>query len=91
MTLQIDVKDKDNINQGLEEFITGEVLEGENAYYCDRCDKKVRTVKRGCVKRLPNMLIVVLKRFEFNLMTFMRDKLNNDCAFPEHLNMKSYC
>ena len=91
MTLQIDVKDKDNINQGLEEFITGEVLEGENAYYCDRCDKKVRTVKRGCVKHLPNMLIVVLKRFEFNLMTFMREKLNNYCAFPEHLNMKSYC
>jgi ubiquitin carboxyl-terminal hydrolase 9/24 len=44
-------------------MIKGETLDGDNAYYCDRCDKKVSAVKRVCLKKLPNYLIVALKRF----------------------------
>lgn len=44
-------------------MIKGETLDGDNAYHCDRCDKKVSAVKRVCLKKLPNYLIIALKRF----------------------------
>jgi ubiquitin carboxyl-terminal hydrolase 9/24 len=50
----------------LQSFVEGEMLEGENAYLCEKCDKRVSTLKRVCIKRLPNNLILVLKRFEFD-------------------------
>jgi len=45
MTIPIEVKGKKNLQEGLDLFIQGEMLEGDNAYYCDRCDKKVDTLK----------------------------------------------
>jgi len=45
------------------------MLEGDNAYLCAQCDKKVSTLKRICIKKLPNHLILVLKRFEFDFDT----------------------
>lgn len=45
------------------------MLEGDNAYLCEQCEKKVDTLKRVCLKRLPNHLILVLKRFEFDYET----------------------
>ena len=45
------------------------MLEGDNAYYCEKCEKKVSTLKRCCIKRMPNTLFLVLKRFEFDFDT----------------------
>ena len=45
------------------------MLDGENAYYCETCDKKVSALKRVCVKKLPNTLIMVLKRFNIDFDT----------------------
>lgn len=44
-------------------MIEGEILDGENAYYCEACDKKVSALKRISLKKLPNHLIFVLKRY----------------------------
>ena len=53
------------------------MLEGDDAYLCDTCNKKIPTLKRSCVKTLPNILILVLKRFEFNYDTMQKIKLND--------------
>lgn len=66
------------------------MLEGDNAYYCDKCEKKVNTLKRICIKRLPRMLILVLKRFKFDLETMQKIKVNDYCEFPHFLNMEPY-
>ena len=71
-------------------FIQADTLEGENAYFCERCDKKIAAFKRTNVKTLPNILILVLKRFEFNLETFTRYKVNDYCEFPDELDMKEF-
>jgi len=55
--------------ESLQAFTQGEMLEGDNAYLCERCDKKVPTLKRVCIKKLPNILMLVLKRFEFDFDT----------------------
>lgn len=60
-------------------MIKGDMLDGDNAYYCERCDKKVSATKRVCLKKLPNYLMVALKRFEFDYNTMTKLKLNGYC------------
>jgi hypothetical protein len=91
LALSLEIKNKTNIIEALDLFIQGEMLEGDNAYYCERCDKKVDTLKRGCIKKLPNSLIISLKRFEFDLETLSRYKLNSYCEFYDDLDMRDYC
>ena len=90
ITIPLEVKNKKSIIAGLESFVEGEILEGENAYQCDHCDAKVRALRRVCVKHLPNYLIVALRRFEFDFDTMNRHKLNDYCEFPHELDMEPY-
>lgn len=61
--MRLEIIKKNSLKQALTEFIKGEVLEGENAYFCEKCNKKIKAVKRVCVKSLPEVLILTLKRF----------------------------
>ena len=64
--LNVDVRNHHNLIDSLEQYVKGDLLEGANAYHCERCDKKVDTVKRMCVKKLPNVLAIQLKRFDYD-------------------------
>ena len=66
------------------------MLEGENAYFCEKCDKKVDTLKRTSVKKLPRYLIIALKRFEFDLDRMIKVKVNDYYEFPMELNMEPF-
>jgi len=66
------------------------MLEGDNAYACEQCEKKVDTLKRVCLKRLPNHLILVQKRFEFDYENYSKKKLNDYCEFPTELDLEPY-
>ena len=79
LVLILNVKNHKSIYESLSEFVKGETLEGENAYYCEKCEKKVKALKRSSIKNFPNNLIIVLKRFEFNLETmyFKKDKIQS--------------
>ena len=89
-SIQLQVLNKKTITESLKSYIEGELLEGDNAYYCDKCDKKVNTLKRQCIKRLPRILIVVLKRFEFDYENMVKIKVNEYLEFPHQLNMEPY-
>lgn len=90
ITIPVEVKNKNSILEGLESFVSGELLEGENAYQCDHCDSKVRALRRVCIKHLPNFLIIALRRFEFDFDTMRRNKVNDYCEFPFELDMEPY-
>lgn len=66
------------------------MLEGDNAYFCEKCDKKRDTLRRQTIKRLPNTLFLNLKRFEFNYDTMSKVKINDYCEFPTMLDMSKY-
>lgn len=89
-TLPIQVKNQKNLEGGLAEFVSGEVLEGQNAYQCDDCGQKVRAIRRVLINSLPKVLIVTLRRFEFNYDLMKRVKLNDFCEFPTELDMTEY-
>ena len=76
--------------ESLEAFVAGDLLEGDNAFYCDKCDKKVTALKRACIKRLPRTLVMPLKRFEYNFDTMQRNKCNDYCEFPDVIDMEPY-
>ena len=90
LALNLQIKNKKSLEECLDSFVEGEILQGENAYYCDKCDKKVNTLKRTYIKTLPRHLICVLKRFDMNYDKMKRFKVNNYCRFPMRLNMKTY-
>lgn len=69
MAVILQVKNKSSVLDSLKFYVEGEMLEGDNAYYCEKCEKKINTLKRQCIKRMPNILFLVLKRFEFDFDT----------------------
>ena len=90
LAVSLQVKNKNTIQKSLDSFVEGEMLEGENAYHCEKCDKKVSTLKRVCLKKLPNHLILVLKRFDFDFDSMTKMKINDLCEFPMKLNLEAY-
>jgi ubiquitin carboxyl-terminal hydrolase 9/24 len=89
--IQLVVKNKKSIQESLEAYIEGDHLEGDNAYYCDKCEKKRDSLRRQSIKRLPNVLFLMLRRFEFNYDTMTKFKVNDYCSFPMELDMSPYC
>lgn len=56
-------------------FFFVKVLAGDNKFLCAHCDKKRDTLKRTCIARLPNVLILHLKRFEFDMEQMRKVRL----------------
>lgn len=55
-----------NLEASLEQFVHTEIMEGDNAYYCEKCRERRTTVKRTCIKQLPSILVIQLKRFWYD-------------------------
>ena len=66
LSLSLPVKSKKQLEESLKEFVKGDWLEGDNAYFCEKCKEKRDTLKRTCIKTLPPVLVVHLKRFDYD-------------------------
>ncbi len=86
-SISVEIKNKPNLYKSLELYVEGEMLEGENAYFCEECNAKRPTLKRAVLHELPNVLVVHLKRFEFSYETLTHSKLNQYFEFPEQLDV----
>ncbi|KKP04545.1 hypothetical protein THAR02_03371 [Trichoderma harzianum] len=88
--IQCDIHGKSSLQESLQAYVRGEVLEGDNKYKCSSCDRHVDAVKRACLKEVPDNLIFHLKRFDFNLRTQQRSKVNDYFSFPSAIDMRPY-
>ncbi|KAI0386269.1 hypothetical protein F5Y04DRAFT_243745 [Hypomontagnella monticulosa] len=88
--IQCDIKGKAGLEESLQAYVDGEIMEGDNKYKCSDCDRHVDAVKRACLKVIPNNLIFHLKRFDFNLRTLTRSKINDYFPFPTKIDMQPY-
>ncbi|KAK0096487.1 hypothetical protein PV326_005319 [Microctonus aethiopoides] len=88
--ISVDIRNHSNLLDSLEQYVKGELLEGADAYHCDKCNKKVVTVKRLCVKKLPPVLAIQLKRFEYDFERVCAIKFNDYFEFPRDLDMEPY-
>lgn len=82
----VDVKYVNDIRKGMLHFLKEEVLEGENSYKCDRCNRKVKATKKYSLQTAPNVLVVNLKRFDFTYA----GKLTHFVTYPETLCLKNF-
>ncbi|TVY73211.1 Ubiquitin carboxyl-terminal hydrolase [Lachnellula suecica] len=88
--IQCDIKGKSCLQESLQAYVDGEVMEGDNKYKCSTCDRHVDAVKRACLKDIPDNLIFHLKRFDFNLRTLQRSKINDHFSFPDKIDMRPF-
>ncbi|ETK97400.1 hypothetical protein L915_00040 [Phytophthora nicotianae] len=88
--LSVEVSKKRHLAESLELYVQGETLEGENAYFCEREQRKVSATKRVCIKKLPQTLVCHLKRFEFDYDTMEKMKINDFMEFPMEIDMFPY-
>ncbi|XP_023706840.1 probable ubiquitin carboxyl-terminal hydrolase FAF-X isoform X1 [Cryptotermes secundus] len=88
--ISVDIRNHSTLLDSLEQYVKGELLEGADAYHCEKCNKKVVTVKRLCVKKLPPILAIQLKRFEYDFERVCAIKFNDYFEFPRDLDMDPY-
>lgn len=78
-----------SLEEALENYVRPEVLDDDNKYECSGCNKKVRAVKGHIFDKLPEILVIQLNRFTFN-MYGNAVKINDKITFPYVLNMNKY-
>ncbi|XP_065644318.1 ubiquitin carboxyl-terminal hydrolase 9X isoform X4 [Hydra vulgaris] len=88
--INVDVRNHHNLIDSLEQYVKGDLLEGANAYYCERCDKKVDTVKRLCIRKLPKVLAIQLKRFDYDWERDCAVKFNDYFEFPREFDLEPF-
>uniref|UniRef100_A0A8C8SYF0 ubiquitinyl hydrolase 1 n=1 Tax=Pelusios castaneus TaxID=367368 RepID=A0A8C8SYF0_9SAUR len=79
------------LGQCLNLFTKPEVLAPEEAWYCPQCKQHREASKQLMLWRLPNVLIIQLKRFSFRSFIW-RDKINDMVDFPvRSLDLSKFC
>ena len=89
-SITLDIKNHKNLEEALDAYVKGEILEGENKYFVEKYKKKISIKKRNSLKKIGNQIIIHLKRFEFDFYTFQNNKLNDYLKFPMKLNLKKW-
>ncbi|XP_075495361.1 ubiquitin carboxyl-terminal hydrolase 15-like [Primulina tabacum] len=73
----------ESLEDALTQFTSSEDLDGDNMYRCGRCASYVRARKQLSIMEAPNILTIVLKRFQEGNY----GKINKCIRFPEMLDM----
>lgn len=73
----------ESLEDALTQFTATEDLDGENMYRCGRCATYVRARKQLSIHEAPNILTIVLKRFQEGRY----GKINKWITFPDMLDM----
>ena len=86
--LTLEVSNINNLNDSLQKSIISEIIDD---FKCYNCNSKVSIQKRTTLCKLPNTLIIHLKRFYMNYEIDRTEKINSRFDFPMKINLKSFC
>ena len=64
--LNIEIRNQQNLIESLEQYVKGDLLEGANAYHCEKCNKKVSAIWCRCVNYSRRVRSIVGTRGEFH-------------------------
>lgn len=76
-----------SVEEALHKFVQPEILDKDNQYNCEKCNKKVDAIKGLKIEKFPYLLTLQLKRFDFDFQTMRRIKLNDRVTFPLYLDL----
>uniref|UniRef100_UPI00398F23CA uncharacterized protein isoform X2 n=1 Tax=Pristiophorus japonicus TaxID=55135 RepID=UPI00398F23CA len=77
-----------SVNESFEEFLKVDSLCGDNMCYCETCQKKTETETRYYFESLPQILVLQLKRFEFDCFKMSFTKLHDCIEIPPTLTFQ---
>ena len=86
--LTLEVKNITNLNDSLQKLSVPEIIDD---FKCSNCNEKVTIKKVTALNKLPNVLVVHLKRFYLNYETCQTQKINSKFEFPKYLDLKEFC
>ena len=84
ISLQIATDSNTSLAEKLYDFFQPEILEGDNAYWCEACRESCRATKTLSYTHIPTILIVHLKRL------ILGKKIQNHTPFDTALEMEPY-
>ena len=88
--VQLDISRSTDVCGALADFVASERLDGDNAWRCEVCGEHVPAHKELSFASLPPLLMLQLKRFEYDAARRSRRKLHHRVAFPLRLDMRPY-
>lgn len=86
--ISLDIKNAKSLGEALTLFTKSEVMDGENAYKCDRCRRLTPADKMYSVYKAPNILIIHLKRY--SLEEKGHSKLSHHIFFTDTLDLSQF-
>ncbi|KAL6042819.1 Ubiquitin carboxyl-terminal hydrolase 47 [Balamuthia mandrillaris] len=90
LDISLDIHNTSSLEQALDRFVTPEILSGTSQWRCSGCNNLVDAEKGLKPQTFPYVLMIQLKRFDYNWNTETRVKLNHYVQFPMILNVKKY-
>lgn len=85
--IALDIKGKQTLQEALKAFFKVETLDGDNKIFCEKYNTKIKVEKQFLIQSTSKVLMIQLKRFEFNSETMQRKKITDPCSFPNKLNV----
>ncbi|KYQ88273.1 peptidase C19 family protein [Tieghemostelium lacteum] len=90
LDMPVSVKGSQSVEESLSAFVTPEMLDGKNQYFCETCQKKVNASYGQRIGKLPPILHMHLNRFDYDAQKGKRVKLHNRFEFSNSINMTPY-
>lgn len=56
--ISVDIRNHSTLLDSLEQYVKGELLEGADAYHCDKCNKKVKSFIHCSLLQLSNLQLI---------------------------------
>lgn len=89
--MSLPVAGQSSVREALRTQFKAETLTGDNAVYCESCERKSSTRIQECITTLPQLLVLHLNRFTVDFDDGGRVvKLNNRITFPRRLDMRPF-
>lgn len=87
--IQLNIKGKRSVKESFKDYITAEVLEGDNKY--DAGAYGLQDAKKGTkFQKFPPVLYLQLMRFQYDPLMDMNVKINDRYEFPENLDLTEF-
>jgi ubiquitin carboxyl-terminal hydrolase 12/46 len=85
--LPLDIEQNSSVSSCLRNFSRTETLTARNKFFCEACHSLQEAQKRMCLRRLPRVLTLHLKRFKYLEAIQNFSKLSHRVVFPLQLRM----
>ncbi|XP_021433571.2 ubiquitin carboxyl-terminal hydrolase 17-like protein B [Oncorhynchus mykiss] len=88
-TVPLSMEDNNySVRDGLEDFFKSSTVSGDNQMYCDHCDGKTDAILACKMVHPPEILTLLLKRFEFDYNRMSYVKIESCVEVPRMLQTK---